>query len=73
MNGINLRGCHASIKGGWISYVITRGGPEPIEHQVHPYDYEHYILKQLKPVADGILPFIGTSFEALLTPQRSLF
>ncbi|OXE32057.1 DNA polymerase II, partial [Vibrio parahaemolyticus] len=34
---------------------------------------QHYIDKQLKPVADAILPFIGTDFETLSAPQMGLF
>ena len=36
-------------------------------------DYQHYIDKQLKPVADAILPFIGTDFDRLSAPQMGLF
>jgi DNA polymerase-2 len=36
-------------------------------------DYEHYLTKQLEPVADGILPFIGDSFARLTSPQGALF
>ena len=59
--------------GGWIEYVITLNGPEPKEAMLTAIDYQHYIDKQLKPVADGILPFIGTSFEELIAPQMGLF
>ncbi|WP_281222659.1 DNA polymerase II [Photobacterium sanguinicancri] len=59
--------------GGWIEYVITLNGPEPKEALQSTIDYQHYIDKQLKPVADGILPFIGTSFEELIAPQMGLF
>ncbi|GHA36046.1 DNA polymerase II [Photobacterium aphoticum] len=59
--------------GGWIEYVITVNGPEPIEAQQSPIDYDHYVDKQLRPVADGILPFIGLSFDAMTAPQLGLF
>jgi DNA polymerase-2 len=36
-------------------------------------DYEHYLSRQLAPVADAILPFLGDSFLALTSPQRELF
>lgn len=60
-------------KGGWIEYVITINGPEPIEGRESLIDHQHYVTKQLKPVADGILPFIGESFDAITTIQKSLF
>jgi DNA polymerase-2 len=58
---------------GQIKYIITLNGPEPVEYRKSPIDYQHYIDKQLKPVADAILPFIGLDFEALNAPQLGLF
>jgi DNA polymerase-2 len=58
---------------GRIEYVITLGGPEPKEYQQNPVDYQHYIDKQLKPVAEAILPFIGIDFASLSEPQLGLF
>ncbi|WP_275445651.1 MULTISPECIES: DNA polymerase II [unclassified Halomonas] len=59
--------------GGWISYVITVAGPEPLETLRSPIDYQHYLTRQLQPVADAILPFVGESFEALIDRQLGLF
>ncbi|MBO3278041.1 DNA polymerase II [Pseudomonas schmalbachii] len=59
--------------GGWISYVITVAGPEPLETRRSPIDYEHYISRQLKPVADAILPFVGGDFTSLVDGQMGLF
>ncbi|MGF1723702.1 DNA polymerase II [Photobacterium nomapromontoriensis] len=59
--------------GGWIEYVITVNGPEPLESHQSLIDYDHYVDKQLKPVANGILPFIGQYFETLTAPQLGLF
>lgn len=58
---------------GWIFYVITTNGPEPIEYQSHPIDYDHYIEKQIKPIAEGILPFVDLSFERISSAQMALF
>lgn len=58
---------------GWISYLITVSGPEPLEYRSSPIDYQHYIDKQIKPVAEAILPFIGLKFEDLISAQTSLF
>lgn len=41
--------------GGWIRYVMTRNGPEPLEARRSPIDYEHYLTKQIRPIADSIL------------------
>lgn len=59
--------------GGWISYVITRAGPEPLEARSAPIDYEHYLTRQLQPVADAILPFVDDDFSALVGGQLGLF
>ncbi len=58
---------------GWIQYVMTVSGPEPLENRVSEIDYEHYIAKQLKPIADAILPFIDLDFDALASAQAVLF
>ncbi|MFC3292987.1 DNA polymerase II [Modicisalibacter luteus] len=59
--------------GGWISYVITMAGPEPLEVQRSPIDYQHYLTRQLQPVADAILPFVGDTFDSLIDRQLGLF
>jgi DNA polymerase-2 len=58
---------------GRIEYLITLSGPEPKEYVKSAIDYQHYIDKQLKPVADAILPFIGLDFTSLSEPQMGLF
>ena len=60
-------------KGGWIEYVITTHGPEPIEYNNRPLDYEHYIEKQLAPVADALLMLQNTSLEKVIQAQYELF
>jgi DNA polymerase-2 len=59
--------------GGTIGYVITLAGPEPIERRRSPIDYEHYLTRQLQPVADAILPFVDDDFSSLTSGQQSLF
>jgi DNA polymerase-2 len=60
-------------RGGWISYVITTAGPEPLENRQAPLDYDHYLTRQLQPVADAILPFVADDFAALIDRQLALF
>lgn len=59
--------------GGWISYVMTTAGPEPLENWHSPIDHEHYLSRQLQPVADAILPFVGDDFGILTGRQLLLF
>lgn len=54
------------IDGNIISYVITKDGPQPIEKQTSPLDYEHYIDKQIKPIANSVLELQGSSFEDVM-------
>ena len=61
--------------GRWVSYVITRGGPEPVAGAAgrpRP-DHEHYRERQLAPAADGILHFLGTSFADITDTQLRMF
>ena len=60
-------------RGGWISYVITVNGPEPLETRQAPIDYDHYVTRQLQPVADAILPFVNDDFSTLVGGQMGLF
>ncbi|MGV8142742.1 MAG: DNA polymerase II [Candidatus Pacearchaeota archaeon] len=58
-----------------IEYYITLDGPEPIQKLKHKLDYEHYIEKQITPIADTILHFFNTSVEEILnsSTQKKLF
>lgn len=58
---------------GWIEYVMTVQGPEPLEYQQHPFDYQHYVEKQLRPVAEAILPYVHLTFSQFDDHQLSLF
>ena len=59
--------------GGWIRYVMTMAGPEPLEVRRSAIDYDHYLTRQLQPVADAILPFVDDDFASLTSRQQSLF
>ncbi|AYC33080.1 DNA polymerase II [Pseudomonas cavernae] len=59
--------------GGWISYVMTVAGPEPLETRRTAIDYDHYVTRQLQPVADAILPFVHDDFTTLVDRQLGLF
>jgi DNA polymerase-2 len=55
-----------------ISYVITTAGPEPLDNVRHPLDREHYIVKQVKPVAEPVLATLGLDFEQVIGDSRQL-
>lgn len=59
--------------GRQIAYRMTVNGVEPEPFVRSPLDYQHYLDKQLEPIADGILHFMGTSFRELIDEQMNLF
>lgn len=67
------RGLPVPRRGSWVEYVITSSGAEPAAKPLAPLDYQHYVDRQLAPVADGILGFVGSSFSALTERQIGLF
>lgn len=67
------RGLPVPRRGSWVEYVITTSGAEPAAQPLAPLDYQHYVERQLAPVADGILGFVGSSFGALTEKQIGLF
>ena len=56
-----------------VSYLITVNGPEPVDNRQSAIDYQHYLDRQLGPAADGILHFLGESFEGITAEQMNLF
>ena len=64
-----------SLDGNLIQYYITTDGPEPIQKLKHKLDYDHYIDKQIRPIADQVLGLIGISFDdvAKSSKQEKLF
>jgi DNA polymerase-2 len=53
-----------------IEYVITEDGPEPTQKLKHKIDYDHYIKKQIQPIADSVLVFFNKNFEELLKGNK---
>ncbi|HWG71465.1 MAG TPA: DNA polymerase II [Steroidobacteraceae bacterium] len=55
-----------------VSYVVTTAGPEPLDNRQHPIDREHYVLKQVKPVAEPVLQTLGLDFEQVIGDSRQI-
>lgn len=53
-----------------IEYVMTTGGPEPLDNIQHPPDREHYVAKQIRPVAEPVLATLGLDFDAVIGDGR---
>ena len=47
-------------------------GPEPTDNIQHPLDREHYVAKQVKPVAEPVLATLGLDFEVVIGDGRQL-
>lgn len=69
-------------RGGWIQYLMTTSGPQPLEVYERSLgglkgglqiDYQHYFEKQIAPVCDGLLALYDTSFAEICGQQMSLF
>lgn len=53
-----------------IRYVITTAGAEPLDNLKHPLDREHYIAKQVRPVAEPVLETLGLEFDKVIGDTR---
>jgi DNA polymerase-2 len=53
-----------------IAYVMTTAGAEPLDNMQHPLDREHYVDKQIKPVAEPVLAMLGFEFERVIGDNR---
>lgn len=58
-----------------IDYYMTANGPEPRQKLESPIDYDHYVDKQIRPIAEAILSTIGLDFDQIVqgVSQKSLF
>ena len=59
-----------------VTYVITKLGPEPVitGEENFDFDYQHYIEKQLKPIANDILHSMDKDFDSFIAgSQLTLF
>jgi len=60
--------------GDVVYYVITERGPIPVQFKYNDLDYNHYIEKQLKPIAEAVLSLLGKSFDSIvISDQMRIF
>ena len=57
---------------GVIEYVITVEGPEPAGRQDNLLNYEHYIERQIRPVAEPVLRILQRDFDETRRNQHQL-
>jgi len=53
-----------------ISYIVTADGPTPVELFHGNVDYNHYIEKQIRPIADGVLFAAGEDFDSIIEGRQ---
>jgi len=56
-----------------IEYIMTSSGPYPSELDFPNVDYEHYIEKQIKPLADSVLYIFDKSFDDIICGDQLSF
>jgi DNA polymerase II len=57
---------------GRIAYLVTRAGPEPVRERQSAIDYEHYVEKQVRAVAEPVLTLLGYDFAKVVGDDRQL-
>ncbi|HEX7000036.1 MAG TPA: DNA polymerase II [Gammaproteobacteria bacterium] len=62
----------SSQTGRVIAYVMTTAGAEPVDNVRHPLDREHYVQKQVRPVAEPVLEALGLDFEHVIGDRRQM-
>ena len=55
-----------------IRYVVTTAGAEPLDNLTHPIDREHYVEKQVRPVAEPVLGTLGLDFATVIGDTRQI-
>jgi DNA polymerase II len=55
-----------------ISYLMTLAGPQPLDALTAPPDREHYLDRQVRPVAEPVLAALGLEFEQVIGDDRQL-
>lgn len=53
-----------------IEYIMTVDGPQPIQKITAKIDYEHYIDKQIKSIANGVLHVMDKDFDDLMKGHK---
>ncbi|MEM9290277.1 MAG: DNA polymerase domain-containing protein [Acidobacteriota bacterium] len=64
-----------------ISYLMTRHGPEPVSPDGQPFDpsfdpgsidREHYVQRQIRPIAEPVLGLLGLGFDEVVGDANQL-
>jgi DNA polymerase-2 len=61
-----------SEREGTISYVVTTAGPQPPSLRSAPIDLDHYVQRQLRPIAQTLCDPLGLDVSDLFSPGRQM-
>ena len=53
-----------------IAYLVTVAGPAPVDALTSEPDREHYLDKQVRPVAEPVLGALGLDFDRVVGDDR---
>ena len=62
----------SSESGRVVTYVMTTAGPEPLDALRNEPDREHYLDKQVRPVAAPVLTVLGLDFDKVVGDDKQL-
>ena len=62
----------SGMQGSLVAYVITASGPEPADERKSAIDYEHYVQKQVRAVAEPVLALLGLEFDRIIGDNTQL-
>ncbi len=54
-----------------VRYIMTKQGPQPLGFVKAPVDYEHYRIKQILPIVEGLAPFAGFRADEACSGQTA--
>ncbi len=58
---------------GLVRYVQTKNGPEPVDRRSSDIDYDHYVQKQLRPIAGAFSDVLPIDLDALFGENQQLW
>jgi DNA polymerase II len=53
-----------------VEYFMTPSGPVPVQLNPEEIDYHHYLEKQIRPLADGVLFALDLSFDDVINGEQ---
>jgi DNA polymerase-2 len=60
----------AGPTGRLVEYVMTVAGPEPASGREHAIDHQHYVDRQLRPIAEAVLGELGLDWDEVMGNPR---